>query len=254
MEQIRKPFQGVTNIVRFNWHFYLMALLLIILLFFSSGMLNEPFYQYVQYLLFFIVITILISLLVSWYIYDISALYKFDWIDNNVADDNATIININAGFDETSSTLKDKFPNSHLLVFDFYDPERHNEISIKRARKAYSPFPNTLKIDTTQLNQSNNIADVIFLILSAHEIRDPSERIVFFKELKRLLKPSGKIVVTEHLRDVPNFLAYTIGFFHFHSKNNWFNIFRKSELKVSEIKKITPWITTFILEKNGATS
>ncbi len=37
----------------------------------------------------------------------------------------------------------------------------------------------------------------------------------FFNELNRVLKPNGQIVVTEHLRDLNNFLAYNIGFFHF---------------------------------------
>ena len=25
MENLRKPFQGILNIVRFNWHFYVLA-------------------------------------------------------------------------------------------------------------------------------------------------------------------------------------------------------------------------------------
>ena len=33
MDTVRKPFQGVWNIVRFNWHFYLFAFLALIILF-----------------------------------------------------------------------------------------------------------------------------------------------------------------------------------------------------------------------------
>jgi hypothetical protein len=66
--------------------------------------------------------------------------------------------------------------------------------------------------------------------------------------MKRVLKLNGKIIVTEHLRDFPNFLAYTIGFFHFHSKKTWKKTFQEADLKVSEEIKITPFLTTFILE------
>jgi hypothetical protein len=60
--------------------------------------------------------------------------------------------------------------------------------------------------------------DQIFVLLSAHEIRDRQERAIFFSRLKESLKSEGSIVVLEHLRDLPNFIAYTIGFFHFFSK------------------------------------
>ena len=32
MEKMRKSFQGVMNIIRFNWHFYVFAFILVLLL------------------------------------------------------------------------------------------------------------------------------------------------------------------------------------------------------------------------------
>ena len=77
------------------------------------------------------------------------------------------------------------------------------------------PFPGTRSINTSNIPLPEDSADKIFVTLSAHEIATDDERIAFFTALKRSLKPAGQIVVTEHLRDLPNFLAYTIGFFHF---------------------------------------
>ena len=57
---------------------------------------------------------------------------------------------------------------------------------------------------------------------------------MFFKELQRILKPSGRIIITEHLRDVPNFIAYNIGFFHFFSLKNWMTIFKHSNFKMKK--------------------
>jgi hypothetical protein len=49
-----------------------------------------------------------------------------------------------------------------------------------------------------------------------------------------LLKDDGKIIVTEHQRDLPNFIAYTIGFFHFYANRTWKKIFTQSALSHSK--------------------
>lgn len=253
MDKIRKPFQGVWNIIRFNWHFYVLAFGFVLLILSFRG----SFYSFnlivVDILLFLIIGSTILSLLVSTYIYDFSNLYKLSWLDKLSNDEQKKIVNINAGFDETSFLLKDKFKNCKLTVLDFYDPTKHTEISIKRARKAYPPFPNTQQVKTTDLPLQDNSADKIFTILSAHEIRNGGERKYFFQELRRVLSPTGQIIVTEHLRDTANFLGYNFGAFHFHSKASWLKAFQSSGLRVAEEIKITPFITTFILDKNGAT-
>jgi ubiquinone/menaquinone biosynthesis C-methylase UbiE len=254
MDSIRKPFQGVWNIVRFNWHYYLFSLLLVAILLFIRNDLNATLRIGTNVLVFLILFSTVISLIVSFYIYDLSDLYKLSWLNNLKHSDRGKIINVNAGFDETSKLLKSKFGNSELLVADFYNPTKHTEVSIKRARKAYPPFPNTRQISTTYLPVEDNSVHKIFSILSAHEIRNNEERIAFFKELKRVLSASGQIIVTEHLRDTVNFLAYNFGFFHFHSKSSWLETFRSSGLTVAKEIKITPFITTFILEKNATAS
>ncbi len=254
MEKLRKPFQGTWNIIRFNWQFYFIAGLAVVFLFLLRNIWNEPFFYFVIVLIILIIATTFLSLIVSFYIYDLSGLYKLNWLNKLVYRENEKILNIHAGFDETSALLHKKFISSTLTVFDFYDPVKHTEISIKRARKAYPPFPGTVAISTGIIPMEKNSTDKIFLILSAHEIRDADERVVFFKELYSFLNSSGKIIVTEHLRDLSNFLAYNIGFFHFHSKKTWKQTFKRSELVILQEIKVTPFITTFILGKNGITS
>lgn len=254
MDKIRKPFQGVWNIIRFNWHFYVLAFGFVLLILFFRGSFSATNLIVTDILLFTIIISILISLLVSTYIYDFSNLYKLSWLDKLQRGEHEKIVNINAGFDETSYLLKDKFKNCELTVLDFYDPKNHTEVSIKRARKVYPAFPNTQQVKTTGLPLQDNSADKIFTILSAHEIRNEEERKFFFHELRRAISPTGQIIVTEHLRDSANFLAYNIGAFHFHSRTTWLKAFQSSGLRVTEEIKITPFITTFILDKNGATS
>jgi SAM-dependent methyltransferase len=161
------------------------------------------------------------------------------------------IVNIHAGFDETSLLLREKFPLSSLKVFDFYDPRRHTEISIKRARRAYPPYPGTHGIHSSCIPLDDQQADKIFLTLSAHEIRDAEERKALFSELKRVLRHDGCVFVTEHIRDLPNFLVYNIGYFHFISRQSWYRTFKEAGFKVVKEEKTTPFITTFILNKHG---
>lgn len=251
---MRKPFQGVWNIFRFNWHFYVLPFASLLILFFLSNYTNSTFRPYLFSIGLLIFLPTFISLSVSYYVYDLSGLYKLNWITINKVTGKSTIVNINAGFDETSFFLKYKFPNSELLVFDFYDPKKHTEVSIKRARKTYALFPNTKSVTPNNLPLPDNSADQIFVIFAAHEIRNEQERIEFFKELKRVLKPSGEILITEHLRDVPNFLVYNIGFMHFYSKQTWLEVFQLAELNLKSEEKFTPFISTFTLTKYGVAS
>jgi SAM-dependent methyltransferase len=251
METIRKPFQGVLNIIRFNWHFYVIAFFIVFFLILISKYFDEPISKIIYTVCILIIITTFISLLVSLYIYDLSGFYSLNWLETQTT--RAVIVNINAGFDETSWLLKDKFKNAELIILDFYNPLKHTEASIKRARKAYPPFPETKRIETSNSQLNDNSVDTIFVIFCAHEIRDDNERLIFLKELKRLIKPNGRIYVVEHLRDIPNFLAYNIGFFHFYSKTSWHHLFKLNDLNIQQEMKLTPFISTFILSKNGNT-
>lgn len=250
MDLKRKSLQGVSNIIWFNRHFYLIALLVLTVLF----LLKNQFPPLIQILLNVGIVgaifTLMVSLLVSYFVYDLSDLYQLKWIKNA---DNKKVLNINAGFDETSDIIITKFPETDLTICDFYDPNKHPEISIKRARRAYPPSARTISVSTNQLPFSENTFDKTIVILSAHEIRNQDERAQFFKELNRVTKSSGQIFVTEHLRDLNNLMAYTIGVFHFYSRKSWLQTFKEADLIVTEEIKTTPFIITFVLDKNGNT-
>ena len=251
MEQIRKPFQGGLNIIRFNWHFYFIAISLVLVLIFVGNYVEKPYSTFICVFSILVTSSTVISLLVSLYIYDFSELYSLKWIDKNNGE--RVIVNINAGFDETSCLLQRKFTQVKLIALDFYNPEKHTEISIKRARKAYPPFPKTKPIKTSNTELASNSVDKVFVIFSAHEIRNEIERIEFFSELCRVITPTGQIYITEHLRDLPNFLAYNIGFIHFYTRASWLKTFHSANLTIKKEVKLTPFITTFIVEKNGDT-
>jgi SAM-dependent methyltransferase len=246
---IRNPFQGVSNIIRFNWHFYVIAGISVLLLLVASNLMGAVMFWPCMVLVTGVVASTSISLFVSYYVYDQSGLYDFSWVQQLSKADTRNVVNIHAGFDETSSILKKNFPDATLQVFDFYDPVRHTEVSIERARKAYPPYKGTVKITTSELPLDGNSVDIIFNIFALHEVRDRKERIHFLKEQFRTLRDDGRVVVVEHLRDVPNFLAYNIGFFHFVSEKEWRANFQHAGLQVYSKSKVTPFVAVFILSK-----
>src|SRR4051812_37215224 len=121
---IRKPLEGITNIIRFNWHYYLLALISTIifalLFFFLSGI----FKIFAALICLAVLLTALASLVVSWYVYDLSPLYKFTWLPPITG---SSLINIHAGFDEVSTLLQSKYPDAQMRVFDFFDVQKHTE-------------------------------------------------------------------------------------------------------------------------------
>src|SRR5688572_3625498 len=172
METKRRKFQGVLNILSFNRHFYVFGCGALLLLFLSRLFINW------SDIAFWIVISaflygLIMPLIISAYVYDFSGFYEFAWLKKVMAETEnpKTIVNINAGFDETSFIIKNKFPQSDLQVFDFYNAKQHTEPAIIRARKVSLTYPNTQQIASNSIPLKDNSADVVFLLSAAHEIR-----------------------------------------------------------------------------------
>ncbi|WP_231717465.1 class I SAM-dependent methyltransferase [Hymenobacter sp. DG25A] len=179
--------------------------------------------------------------------YDYSALYTFDWLNTQALPEPERVVNIHAGFDEISPQLQQKFTTAQLRVLDFYDPARHTEVSIQRARAACLPYPGTERVQPETLPLPTGSVDWVIVMLSAHEIRQQTQRIAFLEEARRSLQPRGRLVIVEHLRDPANFMAYTIGFLHFYSRATWLSAFQTAGLTLEQEQKITPFISAFIL-------
>lgn len=246
MEIVRRPFQGVLNILSFNRHFYIIGLAVLAVIVGS-----HLWYGWSDILFWLIIASFLygmtMPLIVSAYVYDLSGYYDFQWLRNfNFKDsDSNLILNINAGFDETSFIINSNFPKSDLKVFDFYNAKLHTEPAIKRARKVSQTYPDTTQIASNTIPLKDKSVDIIFLLSAVHEIRSQEEKVRFLKECYRVCKPEGKVIMVEHLRDFPNFVAFSIGFTHFFSRTVWKNAFKKAGFTSFQEKKFTPFMSIF---------
>lgn len=244
---MRGRFQGVSNIVRFNWPFFVCAAATSATAFVIALAWDLPLRWFLLTAVALAILEVAVSLLASWWLYDRSPLYDLPWLDENA--DTKLIVNIHAGFDETSQTLRCKFPEAEIFIWDFHDPASHTEASIRRARAAFPPAAESVSISTDTLPLHDGAAEVVCVFMAAHEIRQPEERDRFFREVHRILRPGGKIFVTEHLRDFLNGLAYSLGVLHFYSRSTWLETFEQADLNLIGEIKTTPFVSTFVLAK-----
>jgi len=246
MEIKRRKFQGALNILSFNRHFY----------FFGIGTLAallaiSQYYEFLPLITWSIIASfiygMIMPLIVSAYVYDLSGYYELNWLKNQIEESDSVklIVNINAGFDETSFILKEKLPQSDLKVFDFYNNKQHTEPAIIRARKVSYVYPNNQQIASDSIPMNDCTVDIVFLLSAAHEIRSHKEKIQFLKECNRICKPQGKVIMVEHLRDIPNFLAFSVGFTYFFSRSVWKDAFESAGFSSLHETKFTPFMSIF---------
>jgi len=94
--------------------------------------------------------------------------------------------------------------------------------------------------------------DEVFLLFAAHEVRAQERRSQLLRETNRVLKEGGQVILVEHLRDWPNFLAFGPEFFHFHSKRTWRKNIQEAEFQMERESTITPFVHCFFLRKVAA--
>jgi SAM-dependent methyltransferase len=246
MEIKRQKFQGVLNILSFNRHFYVFGLGALLLLFGSRLVFAWSTIAFVIIVIAFLY-GLIMPLIVSAWVYDFSGYYEFEWLKQQIDEKEkvSQLVNINAGFDETSFIIERLFPDAHLQVFDFYNAQQHTEPAIVRARKVSLVYPNTQTIASNAIPVKDASVDIVFLLSAAHEIRSHEEKIRFLKECHRICKPQGKVIMVEHLRNFPNFLAFSVGFTHFFSRSTWKNAFERAGFTTFRQTPFTPFMAVF---------
>ena len=192
------------------------------------------------------------SLAASWIVYDRSPLMRWRWIRDAIGVPPVSWINVHAGLDESTAALRRVFVGTGSRVLDIFDPAQMTEPSIARARSRSPDARDAAaaeRVDYRDLPVQTSSVDVAFLLLSAHELRSDPARAALFAELRRVLIPGGRVVVVEHLRDWANFLAFGLGFLHFHSWRTWMRAFESGRFAVGSEFSITPFVHVFVLRR-----
>ncbi len=245
----RSQWQGMITIARFNWPFYVAAAAVLIIS--SCGLLLPSVFavkSVCDVALAGVAYFVLGSLGVSHFVYDRSDLYRWGWLDRALRGLNMRqAIFCHSGFDETSAVLRKKFSHVTWQILDHFDEKQMTEASIRRARAMFPPTSGTLPARYDAWPVAGESADLVLGLLAIHELRSETERSLWFKESKRCLRPGGRVVLVEHVRDAANFLAFGPGFMHFHSPASWRRCWETGGFHLADEFRVTLFVRIFVL-------
>jgi SAM-dependent methyltransferase len=245
----RGPFDGVLQIVRYNWSLYVAAIFGSVFVVGLVVVVHPP--TVLAGLLVLGAVAALfwlaLSLAVSHYVYDRSDLYRWQWIRERIAPNPGHVVNIHAGLDETSVALQEMYPAAEVTILDIYDAADMPEPSIARARREDRSRLASVKADFRKLPLLTASADLVTVIFVAHELRRPASKEAFFRDLARVIKPGGSVLLVEHLRDAWNLLAFGPGAFHFFPRSEWLRVAGVCGFRLEAEIRRTPFVRALVL-------
>jgi SAM-dependent methyltransferase len=163
---------------------------------------------------------IVAALAVSWWVYDHSDLHDWRWLAPLLPHGAGRWALVHAGFDDTGPRLPAALGGTAAAVVDLSPWLPDPAPSLRRARRR-SPAPPTDVPAPEALPFDDAACDTVLLVFAAHEVRDRRQRDRLFAELRRVLRPDGRVVLVEHLRDAPNVVAFGPGALHFQGRRTW---------------------------------
>lgn len=245
----RRPYQGVVQILQFNWRSYVITAASVGVAFLALPFLSKPGRTVILLGSVPALFWLASSLLVSHYVYDRFPLYDLNWIRSALSRAPRRWINVHCGFDETSALLAVIFPDATSQVVDIFDPLVMTERSIGVARRVSQHTAPSPLMRYDSLAFPDEWFDVAFCIFAAHELRRHDQRARFFGEIARTLTADGEFILMEHSRNWHNFLAFGPGFLHFFSPCAWRKAASDAGLTVRTELSMTPFVQAYVLRR-----
>jgi ubiquinone/menaquinone biosynthesis C-methylase UbiE len=86
----------------------------------------------------------------------------------------------------------------------------------------------------------------VFLTFAVHEVRDVDDQRALFADIHRVLRPDGRLVVTEFGRDVANAAVYGPAILHFQAAAVWRQRAGEAGFGPAVETAITPFVRRFV--------
>lgn len=232
-------FKGVGQVLRYNWPAYAAAAGLMALAMVAPRRVRRPMRAAAIAGGWFAGA----SLFVTNYVYDRSEFARWDWPRHVLTRSPGKLAVLHAGLDNVSEHLRHLWPDADVQVVDFYDPSTMTEPAIVRARGG--------RRHGDELDDLWQDLDAAFVVLAAHELRAGQDRVAFFRKVAGRLSRSGRLVLLEHLRDVPNLVVYGPGAMHFLPRRAYVTAFADARLVLREERAMTAFLRLFVLERSA---
>jgi len=180
------------------------------------------------------------SFLTFHWMFDRSELLSGNWLRSEVSTPQHWV-QVSTALDETTLPMNQIFPEAEGRMIDVYDPATMTEPALTRARKAAASGATIATVE-------DRWADLVVVMLAAHEIRDRSARERFFAELARIISAGGRIVLVEHLRDLVAAAAFGPGVLHFFPRSEWLRLSKLAGMEIIRERPVTPFVRVFVLQ------
>jgi SAM-dependent methyltransferase len=183
------------------------------------------------------------SLLATWWVYDHADVYRRVPADLGAVGEWCSV---HTGFDEATPVLTAVVGGAPATIVALAVPGR---ASIRRARAGGGAPSDGLAGTCAVLPVATGSCDTAFLTFAVHEVRVPENQRTLFAELHRVVRPGGRLVVTEHVRDAANAAVFGPGALHFGSAWRWRALAARAGFDCGSETKITPYVRRFVWER-----
>ena len=178
------------------------------------------------------------TLATSWYVYDLRLVYRMIAADRSEEAGDWAVVHV--GLDDISADVAAVVGRAPVAVFDISHgmPPMTAKKRVKAPLAATPARPEALPIDDAAL-------DTVFVGFAAHEVRSSDQSASLFHELNRVIRPSGRVIIIEHVIDAANVVAFGPGALHFRSPAFWRNKAESVGLRVIDESRLTPFVRRF---------
>jgi SAM-dependent methyltransferase len=180
------------------------------------------------------------SLIASYVVYDRSGINRWTWLRPFVSDA-VTILNVHAGYDDTTRGLR--HAGVPVIPLELCTADR--TASIERARRLARDVP-APRFASGHLPCRQGTCDAVLFLFAAHEMRRAEERDRCFADVARTLREGGRVVVLEHLRDARTFAVFGPGALHFYPRAEWLRTASAAGLLLVAESDLTPFAHVFV--------
>jgi len=166
----------------------------------------------------------------SWYLYDHSRLYEWRWLRPLLPSARGPSISLTVGFDGAEESLAEVV-GQRLTVVDIAAgcvafSQRLRQLVEREAAQV------SVRSGCQGLPLRGSTVSLAVLAFSAHEIHDDDRCVNALTEVRRVLSPTGRLILVEHVRDVANVSVFGPAAWHFRSESQWCNLAARAGLRL----------------------
>ncbi len=222
-----KHYSGTITTFLYNWPIFCGVLVFGVIALVASSLLYAPWNVALLVSGILALLVVINVLIASFIVYDRGDRHEYDRLmELGKLSTANVVIDITAGKLRGTRGLLSRKKEGHYFVVDIFDPEKMTDQALRRARELEPPLDADRRIYRRTGKPGNlpiphNWADVVYCSFSLHELQNSGDRDAIFAEFARILKPNGRLLISEHGRDLPNILAFGPGVLSYLSPSTW---------------------------------